>query len=140
MEQEKLTREIIVGEAITLLNEEGLEGVSLRKLAERVGVKAPSLYWHFKDKSALMSAVMERIFGECLDSVPDHTDWQQWMRAFGKALWRTQGMVRTSGDSSLQLTWTLTSCSARHAASASGCSRSTCPKVTPWRCSRPSRR
>ncbi|MBK9252580.1 MAG: TetR family transcriptional regulator [Proteobacteria bacterium] len=97
MEQEKLTREIIVGEAITLLNEEGLEGVSLRKLAERVGVKAPSLYWHFKDKSALMSAVMERIFGECLDSVPDHTDWQQWMRAFGKALWRTQGMVRDFG-------------------------------------------
>lgn len=97
MEQEKLTREIIVGEAIALLNEEGLDGVSLRKLAERVGVKAPSLYWHFKDKSALMSAVMERIFGECLDSVPDHDDWQQWMRAFGKALWRTQGKVRDFG-------------------------------------------
>jgi TetR/AcrR family tetracycline transcriptional repressor len=62
-----------------------------------VGVKAPSLYWHFKDKSALMSAVMERIFGECLDSVPDHDDWQEWMRAFGKVLWRTQGMVRDFG-------------------------------------------
>ena len=97
MEQEKLTREIIVEEAIGLLNDEGLDGVSLRKLADRVGVKAPTLYWYFNSKSALLAALMERIFGECLDSVPDCKDWQEWMRAFGKALWRTQGTVRDFG-------------------------------------------
>ena len=43
MDEEKLTRDTIVDEAIRLINDDGLDGVSLRKLAERVGVKAPSL-------------------------------------------------------------------------------------------------
>lgn len=97
MDEEKLTRDTIVDEAIRLINDDGLDGVSLRKLAERVGVKAPSLYWYFKDKSALLAAVMERIFLECLESIPDHAEWEAWMHAFGIALWRTQATVRDFG-------------------------------------------
>jgi TetR/AcrR family tetracycline transcriptional repressor len=97
MDQPALTKETIVDEAIRLLNEAGLDGVSLRKLAARLGVKAPSLYWHFPDKAALMSAVMERIFNGCLDSVPDLRDWRDWMRSFGSILWRTQQSVRDFG-------------------------------------------
>lgn len=97
MDEIKLTQESIVAEAVLLLQEDGLEGVSLRKLAARLGVKAPSLYWHFPDKAALLAAVMEKIFDECLDSVPESTDWQTWMRAFGRALWRTQNAVRDAG-------------------------------------------
>ncbi len=97
MDDPRLTKDGIIAEAILLLNEEGLEGVSLRKLAARLGVKAPSLYWHFADKSALMSAVMERLFDECLDAVPDHVDWQQWMRSFGSALWWRQNTIRDFG-------------------------------------------
>jgi TetR/AcrR family tetracycline transcriptional repressor len=55
------------------------------------------LYWHFPDKAALMSALMERIFNGCLDSVPDLRDWRDWMRAFGSVLWRTQQSVRDFG-------------------------------------------
>jgi TetR/AcrR family tetracycline transcriptional repressor len=97
MDEAKLTRETIIAEAILLLNEDGLDGVSLRKLGARLGVKAPSLYWHFADKAALMSAVMEKVFNECLDAVPYHTDWQEWMRAFGTALWWRQNTVRDLG-------------------------------------------
>src|SRR5262245_25820739 len=97
MEPVKLTQEDIVAEAIELLNDEGLDGVSLRKLAERLGIKAPSLYWHFKDKAALLAAVNERIFNQCLDAVPACADWQEWMRKFGLALWDTQGHVRDFG-------------------------------------------
>jgi TetR/AcrR family transcriptional regulator, tetracycline repressor protein len=97
MEPLKLNRDTIVAEAIRLLNEEGLDGVSLRKLGARLGIKAPSLYWHFPDKSALLSAVMEKLFNECLDAVPETHDWQEWMRAFGSALWRRQNSVRDFG-------------------------------------------
>jgi TetR/AcrR family tetracycline transcriptional repressor len=89
-----LTPATIVDEAIALLNEEGLEGVSLRRLAERLGIKAPSLYWHFADKSALLGAMAERICNGGMDSVPPHRDWQQWMRAFGHAMWRAQAGTR----------------------------------------------
>ena len=94
MQDSPLTPERITEEAIALLNEAGLDGVSLRKLAERLGIKAPSLYWHFADKSALQAAVIERIFNTGLDSVPPHTDWKLWMRAFGEAMWTTQRATR----------------------------------------------
>jgi TetR/AcrR family tetracycline transcriptional repressor len=90
----RLTPESITAEALLLLNESGLEGVSLRRLALRLGIKAPSLYWHFADKSALQAAIIEKIFHEALDSIPPHREWQAWMRAFGEAMWRTQRDTR----------------------------------------------
>lgn len=89
-----LTRAAIVEEAIRLINEEGLEGVSLRRLAARLDVKAASLYWHFKDKADLLAGMAEFIFLRCLDSVPAHREWPTWMRAYGKALWRGQRNTR----------------------------------------------
>lgn len=91
---ERLTPATITAAALALLNESGLEGVSLRRLAERLGIKAPSLYWHFADKSALQAAIVEKIFHEALDSIPPHREWQAWMRAFGEVMWRTQRATR----------------------------------------------
>lgn len=93
-EPARLSKDRLVEEGIRLLGEEGFEGVSLRNLASRLGVRAPSLYWHVPDKAALLSAMMERLFCESLDSVPAQRHWQDWMRAFAKALWRTQDGVR----------------------------------------------
>jgi TetR/AcrR family transcriptional regulator, tetracycline repressor protein len=77
-----------------LLREEGLEGLSLRRLAARLDIRAPSLYWHIPDKSALLAAVLERLFTDCLGQVPDHRRWRDWMRDFAAALWNTQESVR----------------------------------------------
>jgi len=43
--QQGLTRERLVGAALDLIGEEGLEGLSMRALADRLQVKAASLYW-----------------------------------------------------------------------------------------------
>ncbi len=40
--------------ALDLLNETGLDGLTLRAIAKELDVKAPALYWHFKDKQALL--------------------------------------------------------------------------------------
>ncbi|MEO5805788.1 TetR/AcrR family transcriptional regulator C-terminal domain-containing protein [Devosia sp.] len=47
----------IVEEALALLNEVGIDKLSTRKLAERLGVQQPALYWHFRSKSVLLDAV-----------------------------------------------------------------------------------
>lgn len=47
-----------------LLEADGPEGLSMRRLAERVGVTAPSVYKHFADKSALEHAVISEAFAE----------------------------------------------------------------------------
>jgi TetR/AcrR family tetracycline transcriptional repressor len=93
----RLTRATVVDEAIGLLGEAGLDGVSLRGLAARMGISAPSLYWHFPDKAALLGAVMEKIFLGAVEAVPDRRHWQDWMRDFAAELWRTQEGVRDFG-------------------------------------------
>lgn len=96
-ESTRLSRDSIIDEGIRLLGDEGLDGVSLRKLAARLGVRAPSLYWHVPDKNALLGAMMERIFHDCVQAIPARTHWQDWMREFGASLWRAQMETRDFG-------------------------------------------
>nr|WP_033325303.1 TetR/AcrR family transcriptional regulator C-terminal domain-containing protein [Streptomyces yerevanensis] len=50
----KIDRALVADTALRLLNEVGLEGLTLRAIAKELDVKAPALYWHFKDKKALL--------------------------------------------------------------------------------------
>lgn len=77
-----LRKEQIIEEALQLLNESGLEGVTLRKLAKRLGVQAPALYWHFNNKAALVNEMAEAILRtEFADLQPrgDDEPWQDWL-------------------------------------------------------------
>jgi AcrR family transcriptional regulator len=56
------TRERILVEASGLFLEQGLEGFSMRALAERVGVSAPAIYRHFEDKDALLATLIDASF------------------------------------------------------------------------------
>jgi TetR/AcrR family tetracycline transcriptional repressor len=56
-----LTRERLVDAALALIGEEGLEGLSMRALAERLQVKAASLYWHVRDRRELVELLAESI-------------------------------------------------------------------------------
>jgi AcrR family transcriptional regulator len=55
-----LSRDVIVAEARSIIVEEGLDAVSLRHLAERLGVTASALYAHVHDKDDLLRAVTAR--------------------------------------------------------------------------------
>lgn len=59
--QQGLTRERLVGAALDLIGEEGLEGLSMRALADRLQVKAASLYWHVRDRRELLELLAESI-------------------------------------------------------------------------------
>lgn len=63
------TRGRILSVASELYAREGLAGLSMRRVAEGVGLTAPAIYRHFKDKEALLSALCEegfRLFGAYL--------------------------------------------------------------------------
>lgn len=53
----KLDSEVILEAALALLDEVGIDKLSTRLLAERLGVQQPALYWHFKNKRALLDAM-----------------------------------------------------------------------------------
>ncbi|MFT4229789.1 MAG: TetR/AcrR family transcriptional regulator C-terminal domain-containing protein [Microbacterium sp.] len=50
----RLNRDVIVAAAFEVLDDEGIEGLTVRALAARLGVKAPALYWHLESKQALL--------------------------------------------------------------------------------------
>lgn len=97
MADKKLTRDSIAAAALDLLNEQGLDQLSLRRLAARLEVKAPSLYWHVADKNALLALLAESVFAACLSQIPPSPDWRAWLRAFGLSLWRAQNAMRDAG-------------------------------------------
>lgn len=55
------TRHRIIDEALTLFSEKGYANVFVADIAERVGIKAPSLYKHFKNKQAIFDAIIEEM-------------------------------------------------------------------------------
>lgn len=77
-----LDRQQIVTEAVALLDAEGLDGVTLRKLAARLGVQQPTLYWHVPHKAALLTAIadaiLEQQFAEMAPPEPGE-HWQEWL-------------------------------------------------------------
>src|SRR5215510_675923 len=74
-------REHVVGAALDLLDEAGLEGLTMRSLAERMGVRAASLYWHIRDKDHLLGLLAEAIVAEVPEPAAD-LPWRARLEAF----------------------------------------------------------
>ncbi|WP_280514354.1 tetracycline resistance transcriptional repressor TetR [Brucella intermedia] len=77
----KLRRDAVIRTALKLLNEAGEEGLTTRRLAERLGVQQPALYWHFKNKRVLLDALAEAILAEHHDHALPHAgeNWRQFL-------------------------------------------------------------
>ena len=56
-----LTRERLVAAALDLVNDHGLDGLAMRALADRLDVKAASLYWHVRDRDELLELLAESL-------------------------------------------------------------------------------
>jgi TetR/AcrR family transcriptional regulator, tetracycline repressor protein len=82
-----LNREVIVTAALRLLNKEGLEGLTLRRLAKGLRVQAAALYWHFKNKQELLDEMATHVFREGFRDLrlPKDIPWQDWCRQFAAA-------------------------------------------------------
>jgi TetR/AcrR family tetracycline transcriptional repressor len=59
-----LAREKIVDVALELLDDGGIDNLTTRRLAERLHVQQPALYWHFRNKQELFDAISERMMAE----------------------------------------------------------------------------
>lgn len=64
---ERLDRERVVRAALALLDEVGLDGLTLRRLAQDLGVKAPALYWHFASKADLLHEMAATMLRDLVD-------------------------------------------------------------------------
>jgi len=83
--QRGLTRERLVDAALELISADGLDALSMRALADRLEVKAASLYWHVRDRRELLELVAESMV-ESIPPVRARGGWRQSVLAAGAAL------------------------------------------------------
>src|SRR5437660_9826686 len=79
-----LTTERIVEAAIELIDREGLDALSMRRLGAALGVEAMSLYRHFRSKALRLEFVVGRLLAELLLPVPGSAPWQDSFRALAR--------------------------------------------------------
>lgn len=85
--RERLTRDKIVGAALAIMDAEGLETVTMRRVGRELGVEAMSLYNHVEDKDALLDGVCEQVMRGF--SFPPHaSDWTVEARALARSFRR----------------------------------------------------
>lgn len=80
-----LTKAAIVQAALDLLDETGMDGLTVRALASRLGVQAPALYWHVRSKQALMDEMATQIWrqvDEVMAGLPADLPWREVMRTY----------------------------------------------------------
>ncbi|MFJ9809365.1 TetR/AcrR family transcriptional regulator C-terminal domain-containing protein [Streptomyces sp. NPDC101158] len=86
----RLQPETVAETALRLLNERGLDGLTLRAIAQELDVQAPALYWHFKNKQALldeMATVMYRqMAADPAVRPPGDVSWQERILAANRGL------------------------------------------------------
>ncbi len=84
-----LDRGQIAATARTLLERDGFDAFSMRKLAASLGVKSPSLYWHLRSKDDLFDLIIDDILGQCRLPPPAAPgEWKASLTALGREVRR----------------------------------------------------
>jgi TetR/AcrR family transcriptional regulator, tetracycline repressor protein len=82
----KVNREMVTRAGLKLLNEVGLERLTLRLLGRELKVQAATLYWHFKSKEELIDEMATMVLAEGASQLipaKDSSDWSVWAASFG---------------------------------------------------------
>ncbi|MEZ5096070.1 MAG: TetR/AcrR family transcriptional regulator [Nocardioides sp.] len=95
--REPLSRPVVVAAAVALADAEGLDAVSMRRLAERLGVVPMALYKHVADKDDLVDAMVDQLIAE-LDPPPPPSGRDGWLAA-------VRGTIRSARAAVLRHPW-----------------------------------
>lgn len=84
-----LDRQNVIRTALQVLDEVGLDGLTLRKIAGKLDVQAPALYWHFKNKQELLDHMATTVLVDSIEKFgpPDDTmGWIELAETYGRGL------------------------------------------------------
>lgn len=79
----RLDRGEIVRAALELLDRDGFDAFSMRKLAAELNVKSPSLYWHVRGKDELFELLIDTVIGKCPLPDAEGGPWQERLSRLG---------------------------------------------------------
>lgn len=85
---EPLSRDAIVEAALRVVDREGLDATSMRRVAEELGAAPSALYWHVRNKDELLQLVLDRVVGEIELPRRDPENWQEQLKALAREMRR----------------------------------------------------
>ena len=83
---DRLSRATVAEHALKLADAEGLEAVTIRRLAQELGVTPMALYWHFKNKDELLLGIVDHLLAGVKATRDPGDPWQRQVRAMVEAL------------------------------------------------------
>jgi TetR/AcrR family transcriptional regulator, tetracycline repressor protein len=87
----RLSKDAVVDRALALADSLGLEALTIRRLAQDLGVTPMALYWHFRSKEELLAALGDRVWAEIGIDVDPAATWSAQLRGLLESL---VGMLR----------------------------------------------
>jgi AcrR family transcriptional regulator len=78
---ERLSKATVAERALRLADEEGLDAITIRRLAKELGVTPMALYWHFKNKDELLLGVVDHVLSGVRADRSAGDPWQKQLRA-----------------------------------------------------------
>ncbi len=92
----QLTRERVVAAGIDMADRDGLDSISMRKLAQELGVEAMSLYTHVRNKDDLLDGMVDAVIGTIPTSAgADRADPAHWKTSLRRMALAARGVVLT---------------------------------------------
>jgi TetR/AcrR family transcriptional regulator, tetracycline repressor protein len=88
----KINRDMVTRAGLKLLNEIGLEQLTLRRLGVELNVQAATIYWHFKSKEELLDEMATTVLSEGAGNLlprRNSSDWKVWASTYGEGLRKT---------------------------------------------------
>ncbi|MEW9529875.1 TetR/AcrR family transcriptional regulator [Microbispora sp. NPDC049125] len=79
-----VSKEKITMAALAVIDADGLENLSMRRVGERLGVEAMALYRHVPNKSAMLAAVVDHLTAGAAMEIPGGTAWTDALAGFGR--------------------------------------------------------
>src|ERR1700759_5873636 len=82
----RLTKSAVVGRALELADRDGVDALTIRRLATELGVTPMALYWHFRSKEDLLAGLSDHIWNEVDLAFDQSAPWPDQLRAIMKSL------------------------------------------------------
>src|SRR5215510_4745280 len=83
---DRLSRATVAEYALKLADAEGLDSVTIRRLAQELGVTPMALYWHFKNKDELLLGITDHVLASVTRTRTGRESWQRQLRKMVEAL------------------------------------------------------
>jgi TetR/AcrR family transcriptional regulator, tetracycline repressor protein len=91
-ERTRLTKATVVERALALADADGPEALTIRRLADQLGVTPMAIYWHFKNKDELLGALADTVMSEVVPTREPGAPWHEQLHSMVEALVR---VIRT---------------------------------------------